>query len=77
MNIIEGGNSNTTSVIMPIKKVLKIDSSMSALRLMFKSVMVSSLPLGSASSCALTAQDLLLRDLPFMMHVDNASLVDI
>lgn len=43
MNIIERGNSNTTSVIMPIKKVLKIDSNMSVLWLVFKSVIVSSL----------------------------------
>lgn len=40
MNTIEEGNSNMTSVIMPVKNVLESDSSMSALWLVFKSVMV-------------------------------------
>lgn len=40
MNTIEEGNSNRTSVITPVKKVLKSDLSMSALWLVFGSVIV-------------------------------------
>lgn len=43
MNIIKGGNSNLTSVIMLIKNVLEMDLNMTALLLVFETVTVNSL----------------------------------